>query len=198
MPSRSLMTLCVCIVLLGCGCTASTQITNTPRSSIEQRLLVRALERALANLDAQPFKGKIVAVDFYGLTADKDFAKEFFTAWLQSQGVRTATSANQAQLHLKVFASALGVDQGQSFWGSPAFTVPLIGFVMPEVPLFKDVKHSGHAEIKISATDTATGDFVNESAPATGKSTHDDYTILVVIHFTRTDLETPTWSLGDG
>ena len=188
----------MCVVMLGCGCTASTQITNTPRSTIEQRLLVRALERALANLDSQPFKGKIVAVDFYGLTADKDFAKEFFTAWLQSRGVRTAASINQAHLHLKVFASALGVDQAQSFLGTPAFTVPLVGFVMPEIPLFKDVKHSGYAEIKISTTDAATGDFVDASAPATGKSTHDDYTILIVVHFTRTDLETPAWGFGDG
>jgi hypothetical protein len=192
------MSLCVCVALLGCGCTVSNQITNTPRSSIEQRLLVRALERALANLDSQPFKGKTVAVDFYGLTADKDFAKEFFTAWLQSQGVRAAASANQAQLHLKVFASALGADQGQSFLGVPAFTVPLVGFVVPEIPLFKNIKHAGYAEIKISATDTTTGDFVNESAPATGRSEYDDYTVLVLIHFTRTDLETPTWSLVDG
>ncbi|HVO93326.1 MAG TPA: hypothetical protein VMT22_10820 [Terriglobales bacterium] len=193
-----LVRFCVCVIFLASGCTISTQITNTPRSSIEQRLLVRALERSFANLDAQPFKGKTVSVDFYGLTADKDFAKEYFTAWLQNQGVRIAASVNEAQFHLKVFAVALGVDQGQSFFGAPAFTVPLIGFVVPEIPLFKDIKHSGYAEIKIAATDAVSGQFINESASGTGKSAHDDYTVLVVIHFTRSDLETPNWSLGDG
>ena len=33
--------------LLLTGCAASAQITNTPRSSIEQELLVRALDRAM-------------------------------------------------------------------------------------------------------------------------------------------------------
>ncbi|HEX5606486.1 MAG TPA: hypothetical protein VFY96_08230 [Candidatus Binatia bacterium] len=49
---------------------------------------------------------------------------------------------------MKVFASVLAVDQGQSFLGAPSFTVPLIGFAMPEIPVFKDIEHSGHAEIK--------------------------------------------------
>lgn len=180
------------------GCAVSSQITNTPRSSIEQQLLVRALERALAGLDTRQFQGKTVAVDFYGLTPDKDFAKEFFTAWLQSQQVRIAPDPKQAQLRLKVFASVLGVDQGQSFFGAPAFTVPLIGVVMPEIPLFKDVSHSGHAEIKIYATDGETGAFIDESALAVGMSQHDDYTILIVVHFTSTDLEKRKWDLGEG
>jgi hypothetical protein len=189
MPSRSLVSCCLFLIVLTCGCAASNHITSTPRSTIEQRLLVRALERALVKLDLQAFTGKTVAVDFHGLTADKDFAKEYFTAWLQSQGVRIAARPEEAHLRLKAFASALGVDRAQSFFGAPAFTVPLVGFVIPEIPLFKDVRHSGYAEINVFATETQTGDFVNQSAPATGSSTHNDYTVLVVIHFTHTDLE---------
>ena len=75
--------LILCGLALLAGCAVSTQVTNTARSSIEQRLLVRSLERALSTLDTQQFRGKIVTIDFYGLTPDKDFAKEFFTAWLQ-------------------------------------------------------------------------------------------------------------------
>ncbi|HEY7216990.1 MAG TPA: hypothetical protein VH985_01260 [Candidatus Binatia bacterium] len=178
------------------GCAATAQITNTPRSSIEQELLVRALERAMAGVDVQNLKDKTVAVDFYGLTPDKDFAKEYFMAWLQSQGVRVAPDPKLAQLRLKVFASVLAVDQGQSFLGAPSFTVPLVGFAMPEIPLFKNVEHSGHAEIKTSVSDAQTGKFVDETPPAVGKSQHDDYTVLIAIHFTRSDLEKRTWDLG--
>lgn len=180
------------------GCAITTQISNTPRSSIEQQLLVRALERALANLDTQRLRGKTVAIDFYGLTADKDFAKGFFTAWLQSQRVRIAAEPKQAELSLKVFASVLAVDQGQSFVGTPAFTVPLIGFVVPEIALFKDVKHSGHAEIKVATIDGESGEFVHESPPSVGTASHDDYTILILVHFTRSDPEKPKWDLGAG
>ena len=75
--------------------------------------------------------------------------------------------------------------------------MPLLGFAFPEIAVFRDVKHSGHAEIKIFATDAETGDFVGESAPAIGKSNHDDYTVLILVHFTRTDLEKERWDLGN-
>ena len=106
-----------CLVTFLTGCATSTQVGNTARSSIEQRLLISSFERALATLDTEQLKGKTVTVDFYALTSDKDFAKEFFTAWLQEQQVQIATDPNQAQLHLKVFAPVLAVDQGQSFIG---------------------------------------------------------------------------------
>ena len=64
--------------------------------------MISSFERALTTLDTQEFKGKTFTVDFYGLTSDKDFAKEFFTAWLQGQQVQIATDPKQAQLHLKV------------------------------------------------------------------------------------------------
>jgi hypothetical protein len=197
MPFRWVKNLCPCVILLLSGCAVSTQITNTSRSSIEQKLLVRALERALGGLDAQRFKGKTVAVEFYGLTPDKDFAREFFVAWLQSRKVRIAESPTPAQLRLKVFASVLAVDRGQSFVGAPSFTVPLVGFVVPEIPLFRDVKYMGHAEIKISTTDAKSGEFVSESAPAVGRSNHADYTVLIIVHFTHTDLEEEKWDLGN-
>ena len=184
-PSRLLIS---CLFALLTGCAVSTQIGNTQRSSVEQRLLVRSFERALASLDTQEFKGKTVAVDFYGLTPDKDFMKEFFTA----------TDPKQAQLQLKVFAPVLAVDQGQSFVGAPSFTVPVLGFAIPEISLFKNVKHSGHAEIKIYTIDAVTGKFVDQSPPAIGEATYDDYTIVIVGHFTRSDVEEQKWGWQPG
>jgi hypothetical protein len=74
--------------------------------------------------------------------------------------------------------------------------VPIIGFGVPEIPLFKNIEHSGHAELKVSIADAQSGEFVGESLPATGITTHDDYTLLIVIHFTRTDLEKQHRDLG--
>jgi hypothetical protein len=48
----------------------------------------------------------------------------------------------------------------------------------------------------MSATDAQSGKFIGESAPATGTSKHDDYTLLIIIHFTRTDVEQRQWDLG--
>jgi hypothetical protein len=74
------------LCFLASGCAVATQITPTARSSIEQKLLVQALERAFDGLDSQLVKGKTIAVEFYGLTPDKDFARELFIAHLQSEG----------------------------------------------------------------------------------------------------------------
>jgi hypothetical protein len=147
----------------------------------------------LAGLNTEQFKGKTVAVDFYGFSADKDFAKAFFTAWLQSQHVQIAPNPKKAQLLLKVFAPVLAVDQGKSFIGAPSFTVPLLGFTVPEISLFKDVRHSGHAELRVYAIDADTGKFVDKSPPAVGAAQYDDYTILLIINFTRSDIDKSTW-----
>ena len=53
-------------------------VTNTPRSNIEPRLLVRSLERAPNALDTESLKGKIVAVDLYGLTPPTEILQENF------------------------------------------------------------------------------------------------------------------------
>jgi hypothetical protein len=74
--------------------------------------------------------------------------------------------------------------------------VPIIGFGVPEIPLFKNIEHSGHAELKISVADEKSGEFVAESVPAIGTTKHDDYTLLIIIHFTRTDMENRQWDLG--
>ncbi len=177
------------VLFLFLAACATAQITNTARSSVEQELLVRALDRSMAKLDVHQLRDKTVTVDFYGLTPDKDFAKEYFTAWLQSQGVQIAPDPKLAQLRLKVFASVLAVDQGQLLIGSPSFTVPLIGIGVPEIALFKNVEHSGHAELQMFLLNAQSGKFLSESVPATGSTEHNDYTILLVIHFTRTDLE---------
>lgn len=198
MRKTSSRILILCVLALLAGCAFSAQVSNTPRSSIEQQLLVRSLERALATLDTKQFQGKIVSVDFYGLTPDKDFAKEFFTAWLQGQGIRLASNPNEAQLHLKVFASVLGVDQGQSFVGSHSFTVPIRGVVVPEIALFKDVRHTGHAEIEIYTIDAGSGKFVDKSPPAIGEARYDDDTVLVVINFTKSDLDKDKWDWDPG
>ena len=100
------------------------------------------------------------------------------------------------ELRLKVFAPVIAVDRGHSFFGTPSFTVPIIGFSVPEIAVFKDLRHLGHAEIKISTTNAHTGEFVAESSTAIGKAHHDDYTFLIVIHFTHSDLDTPVWNFG--
>jgi len=187
-----ILLLCSVSFLVG-GCAVSPQITNTPRSSIEQELLVSSLERGFETLETQHLAGATVTVDFYGLTPDKDFAKEFLIAWLQAHRVHIVTDPKEAQLRVKVFAPVLGVDQAQSFIGTPSFTVPFLGVTIPEIPLFRDVRHVGHAALESYTLEEDGGKFLDRSPTAMGQSTYDDYTVLIIIHFTRSDMEKSKW-----
>jgi hypothetical protein len=181
------------VSVLAEGCALSPQITNTPRSTIEQELLVSSLERGFETLDTQHLAGATVIVDFYGLTPDKDFAKEFLIAWLQAHQIHIVTDPKEAQLRVKGFAPVLGVDQAQCFVGTPGFTVPFLGVTIPEIPLFRDVRHIGHAAVESYTIEEDGGKFLDKSPKAMGQSEYDDYTVLIIIHFTRNDMEKRGW-----
>jgi hypothetical protein len=120
--------LSLALFLLG-GCAVSTQVTNTPRSSIEQQLLMRSLERALT---------------------------------------------------------------------APSLTVPVLGLAMPEISLFRDMRHSGRTELQVYTIDADTGKFLNKSRTAVGAAQYDDYKILLVINFTRSDIDDGSSEPGAG
>jgi hypothetical protein len=176
-------------LLSAAGCAVTNGVTVTSRSIVEQQLLVRSLERAVAKLDTQRFSGKLVAIDLYALTGDREFAKEFITASLEEKGVRVAADPKKADLRLKVFASVLGVDRGENLIGTPSFAAPLVGLPIPEIALFKKVKHRGEAEVQIYAFDGSTGEFADKSPVGIGNAKYDEYTILIMIQFTLSDLD---------
>lgn len=179
----------LCVALLICGCSATTQVTHTPRSSIEQRLLVQSLDRALDKVDVEPLQGKTVGVEFFALTPDKDFAKEFVTAWLQTRKIKVVGDVQKAEVRVKIFAPVLGVDQGQTFFGVPTVTVPILGFTVPEIALFKSMNHRGYAALEMYSIDNPSGDFLKKSPRTVGEAEYNQYTVLILVHFNRNDLD---------
>lgn len=177
--------------ILATSCSVSTRVTWTQRSSVEQLLLVRSLERALAGIDIERFEGKSMAVDVYGLTADRDFARELMLAHFRKGGVRVSGSPDRADLHLKIFVSALGVDRGEALVGIPAFAAPVVNLPVPEIAFFKRVRSRGRAEIQVFAFEQDSGDFVVKSPAAVGEARYDDYTVLILINFNLNDLDEP-------
>jgi hypothetical protein len=173
-------------LLVGCG---TARVTTTHRSGIEQQLLVRSLERAAAKLDIMGLAGRRVALELYAQTDDRAFAKDFITAWLEQQGVQVVPNREKSDLYLKIFASVLGIDQFLTFLGIPSFPTPFVGVPLPEIALYKSVRNRGHVEIHIYAFDGPTGTFTDKLPAAIGKARYDDYTILILISFSSTDLD---------
>ncbi len=193
MPNRSLLlpAVVLCLLVAGCG---SARVTLKARSGLEQQLLVRALERAVARLDLSRLVGKPVALDLFALTEDKAFAKEFVTARLEQRGVHVVADAAKADLRLKILASVLGVDRSETLLGVPAFTVAVV--TVPELALFKWVRYQGLSEVEILVFDGRSDRFVDAVPAGVGKAMYDEFTVLILISFTRSDLDEGPGSSG--
>lgn len=176
------------LLALGAGC-GGRQVTVTDRSAVEQELLVRSLERAVAQLDVSALTGRRVAMDLLALSRDQGFARDFVAARLQRRGVEVVTDAARAELRLKVFATVLGVDKGETLLGVPALQVPVVSVPIPEVALFKWVRHRGAAEVQLYVYDPLTDRLLGDVAAALGRAKFDQFTVLLVIGFTVSDLD---------
>jgi hypothetical protein len=176
------------ILALSTACT-TVRITATARSSVEQRLLVRSLERAAASLDTRSVVGRLVRIELFGLTSDTAFAREFFRARLETRGLRT-TSGADAEVTLQVFAAALAVDTAETLLGLPAMQAPVLAVPIPEIALFKWERSRGHAELQVYTYDGA-GRLVGQLPDALGEARYDRFTILIFVSFSMSDLDEP-------
>lgn len=179
--------------LLAAGC-SSRHVTLTERSGIGQKVLVRSLERAAARLDVERLTGRSVALEVFALTKDERFTRESLTASLEQRGVRIVGDRAHADVALKVFATVVGVDRGETLFGIPAFQVPVVTLPIPEIALFKWVRHRGLVETQTFAYDARTGRFLARIRETVGRAKFDQFTLLLVVSFTVSDLNERTGS----
>ena len=168
------------------GCT-TVRVTGTERSSIEQRLIVRSLERAAARLDITPLVGRSVRLELFTLTKDERFAREFLRTRLEGRGLHIV-SASPADLTLQVFTSALAVDTADTLLGLPAMQAPVLAIPIPEIALFKWERSRGHAELQSYVYDMA-GRLLGHVHDVLGQAKWDRFKILIFISFTITDID---------
>lgn len=172
------------LIMMNC---TSVRMTMTPRSSLEQKLLFRGLERAIAHLHIEQFKGKRVALDLTGLAKDDlPFAKEFICIWLIKNGIQVVNDQKEIDFRLKVLAKVLAVDQSETLIGTPEFT--LLGIPIPAIVIYRNRRNRGRAELKMYAFGQSSEMLVDEIPEGIGEAKHDRYTILFIINWASTDL----------
>ena len=175
----------LCVLLGGCSLTSGLLPTQPP--GVTQQLVIRSLERGLAGLYVHRFAGRGVEVKVFAQGGNEVFVKEFVTSWLQAHGVRTVSK--DPDLRLKVFATVLGTDRGETLIGLPSFQAPIVNVPFPEIALFKWTRHRGQTELQVFAFDGKTEEFVDRLPPGIGHAKSDDFTVLVFIGFSSSDLD---------
>ena len=175
--------------LLLAGCASATIIHPTSPSATSQLLVFRALERAVARLDLTGLRGRRIALEVISQLYDHYFAAAYLETWLRAHGV-TVVSASPDR-RLQVYLLTLGTDQGQTFVGIPPLQIPVLSIPIPEIAIFKWVRSRGRADMRVYAFDPVSGAFQEMLPETTGRSKFDDFTILIVVGFTVTDIEEP-------
>ena len=173
----------------GAACTTA-RVTATERSSIEQRLLVRSLERAAAQLDATSLVGPRVRIELFTLTRDGYFAREFLRARLETRGVRFVAPGEDADVVIQLFTAALAVDTADTLVGLPAMQAPILAVPIPEIALFKLERSRGRVEVQTYTYDRD-GRLLTRLGDAKGEARYDRLTLLIFITFSVTDLDKP-------
>jgi hypothetical protein len=172
--------------LLG-GCSLANSLGATAPAGITQQLLVRSLERALADLDLSHLQGEPVGLEVTVQAGNEAFVKDFVTTWMKVHGVRVGGDAPDRKL--KMFVSVYGTDHDQTLIGLPAFQAPVVNVPVPELALFKWVRNRGQAELRLWAFDRKGDTLVDAPAPGIGRAKLDDFTLLLFIGFTRSDID---------
>jgi hypothetical protein len=178
--------LCVGSCFLAVACASSNQISPQEPSASGQLLLVRSLDRAIAQLDVSRFAGRRVDVELVAQGGNKEFASELVKKRLRERGVHVSADAPEEKL--QVFASVLGTDRGETLIGIPTTYVPILGIGSPEISIFKWVRNRGLVELELDALEPQSGEVVNRLGPVVGTAKRDDYTLLLFITFTLADV----------
>lgn len=173
-------------VLLG-GCSLASSIGTTAPTGISQQLLIRSLERALSDLDLSHLGGDPVGLEVTVHAGNEAFVRDFVTTWMKAHGVRVGGDAPSQKL--KMFVSVYGTDRDQTLIGVPAFQAPVVNVPIPELAFFKWVRNRGQAELRLWAFDARGNSVVDAPAPGIGRAKYDDFTVLLLIGFTRSDVD---------
>ncbi len=150
------------IVLLSAGGCTSRQVTNTPRTAIEQLLLTRAVDKALSKFSLAEIRSKKVFLDFSNLEAlGAGYIKTATRARFCKLGATLVEKPDEADLVAEVASGAYGTEYKKSLVGLPALPVPNSPVAFPESAFYKQTEQTGilkllifiHAKGKFVAAD---------------------------------------------
>lgn len=175
------------LALAGC---ATERVTNPDKTATEQFLLSKAVSEAVDPLSFDVLHGRRVYIDdrFFG-ALEKPLALGEIRAKLLLSGVQVAPDAKEAEIIMEVRSAGIGIDRYDSIVGIPSIgapsgstsavsSVPVIGFVTPELAIVKEIKQIGYASIAYVAYWSNTGEVVASSGPSLGRAWRDDWWVL--------------------
>jgi hypothetical protein len=171
------------------------RMTTTSRTAIEQALLARSAQAALAKFRKPNLAGKSFCLE----RQDSESVEEqqmltTMMAFFLREGLALEPNPEQADLIIQPWRSYGAIDDNDMLIGLPSLAVPLpmAGTITtPELALLKINTQRASHEIGYIAYHHDTGKLAFEQPPVWGQKLHRRWTILVLIKFRTTQLGDP-------
>lgn len=188
-----LIMLGVVFLILTSACSTTQKTAHSPRTAIEQLLHSEAISRSLAQQtqgDLPIPHGAKVSVSTAGLSADNPFVGDIVGGWLGNKGFLMASPEN-AQYRIHIVVNALGTEFDETFFGIPPVSGSFLPISIPELSFYKSQNQIGYSNFYLNIFEQPSGRLIYSSPPYMAETFYNDYTILLLFKFNRTDLRHP-------
>lgn len=124
----------IAILFFLSSCTSTRYVTQTKRSGIEQLLVTKAIDRAIAKIDNLHINGCRVFFEIASLAKDQEaYLKKALTHWFLENGAIVVDERNQADLIASVLVKCAGTDRFEAGLAIPSLPVPFTSILTPKI-----------------------------------------------------------------
>ena len=164
------------------ACSTTRYITQTKRSVIEQLLLTKSIDKAIAKIDSLGIPGSKVYIEIVSLApAEENYLRKQVSLWfLQNKAVVVETK-DKADYIASILVKSVGTDKiDTNYLGIPSLPVPFVGIFTPEVEILTTKHQKGYTEMQITLCYASTGEFIYKTKPLIGKTHFSTYKIFLI------------------
>ncbi len=186
--------ICSAYIILLMGCSTTHRTTQSTRTAVEQLLISESTVRSLSEKSNEILpipSGSKVTLNTSGLTPDQALLQEILTGWLGQQGYLIQKDKKNATYRIDVIVGAMGTEEDGTFIGLPPIHSQIIPFSLPELAFYKSENQTGYVKFNMNFFEMLTGKFVGSSPNFLADSYHNNYTLLLLLSFSSTDLTSP-------
>jgi len=186
--------ICSAFITFLIGCSTTNRTTQSTRTAVEQLLISESVIRSLPKKSNEPLpipSGSRVSLNTSGLTPDQALLQEILTGWLGQQGYLIQKDKKNATYRIDVIASAIGTEENGTFIGLPPIHSQIIPFSLPELAFYRSENQTGYVKFNMNFFEVLTGKFVGSSPNFLANSYYNNYTVLLLLSFSSTNLVSP-------
>ena len=185
---------CSATIIFLIGCSTTHRTTQSARTAVEQLLISESAIRSLPKKSMEPLpipSGSTVTLNTTGLTPDQALLQEILTGWLGQQGYLVQKDKKNATYRIDVIISAIGTEEDGTFIGLPPIHSQIIPFSLPELAIYKSKNQTGYVKFNMNFFEVLTGKFVGSSPNFLADSYYNNYTALLLLSFSSTNIMSP-------